>query len=1784
MDLLNIIPQTLQTPTVPRAPSRFTPQDQDATRMEMPPEQDNATSNLGSAIDQALQSQTGDARRPRGEQVENVLRFHAEQRQPTPWRDVVGWIRNFFPGVSDDDLGRYETRYNEIFRVTHQANVAEDFRRQAQQQPNNPLAPNLLGSESAAGFMGRRAVPVSSAVYGFGMSRAYTNAMNRLRAGQAEAGDYRIIAEYERSQTDEENRDFGSRAVAGLAHVPALVGEAMLGGAMLGGGGAAAAPAAAEAPALLSRAGLSALGGEIAANVGRAFGQEGARTAAVAWGRNAAQTALMPSMYLENWAQRAAQAGRDPATIESGIRDLPTAFGLGFTQVAVLGSLGRIGNNIPGTGVGPALTRLATRTATGVTEQQGVDVVTSFMDEFLPATYQFRTRYGVLGNAVRGEWGLAGEHLALQAITFAAFSALHPVLHGEPAADRAQRALARFGEVIDRMEQQGVNRHVAADRVGRVYDFVAETLTRNPDISRTKLADLAAERFKGPEAEAGRAIAETLPDHQAPQGPEPGIDRLPEPPVAQPTSQMPVNAPGSRPGQSVTPEASRPVEGNPSARAQAPARQPQAPRHEQSSTPIDPQAQTVADIKAGMAGTAEGIKAGAREKADQYARRIMAGEKSTEVLKGFKPGGAMVEAVKARLAELKNQSERLPRELSGAKPRYSYRDAQFELKFESDIDKAAYISAQKKPSRADAQYVEFVKRATGMTEMQIRELGRRVRDHIKTLAKDSNESELTIARQWGKPHTSPKIIADAVLALISMDVQPKAAQIQIERAAEGKAFTDVGELVKAAFFKPELAPKKPTLEQLHEKLPTAKKSKPAKSSPLIEREQASEWYYADKEGKQRGPLTMEELSESASTGSVTAETMVWKEGSQKTPAMQIPQLAILKTRPVEVPRSQYQKPAETERPADYTPEQAKAYDAAFASARRMGFSADRARTIGRAAAEEVSAQPEVSRQTTGNSPQPKADMELLWAKQIEAKSEATREAINRAGNLTKEEADALWARLPRGYGGEELSMRKAGERLGINYETVRKLETSAREKLGIAKSAAKIKELIEGSEKEGRKAAQKERGVTTKEETKSQGQSRAKTEKEDAVQDDAVAKLEAIKKEGRQPTVEEAKAILQEWADQRTKAEPLPPTEYRQRGGTMGEGPLEQVGPNRTLATANRKMAEIRDAEQLKALQKQAAKGDEKVWQEAREALAKDAGAGTRIAQEVVSSNGKRAINEVESAMIEHRMISVRNEIRQLERRLETEGQILSDVMHGRLARKLADLRAERDMVDQASTLAGSVTARTLRFRRQLIHFDYSLGNLLYRAEKAKRGELTKGEKAEIEKLQAELEAAKEQLRLAEEAGKVKPGEGSEEGFITEQAIIKIDVHINRIQEMNETAAARHTRLAMDIWNLPRQVKASIDSFLGRQGWVQSMIRPGVLKDVVPETIKAFGSEKSADRVMYDLMRSEDARSGLYDEMRINFSDTRGTTVTREEGFRGGLIERAAESNIPLIRQAAQLIKASERSHSAGLNVLRGKAASALAGTLGKHASKDGMEILGHWVNVSTHRPTMPRVLERAAELLNGAFFSPRSLWSKMLLMSGEPIWHGLGTHGLQPRARLIVAGEYARFMAGNAVVWSLAAAAGFALELDRRSSDFGKIKIGNTRIDITGGLGSWLTFASRMWNGQTKTQAGEIRDLHGPRRPYGGDTMMDVIARFGRGKLAPTVGAGLDLVTREQAYGEPATVSGEALDLVTPIFVDDVIKSSMDLGMPRALVVQMLALAGVSVNTYTRHPRALQR
>ena len=83
----------------------------------------------------------------------------------------------------------------------------------------------------------------------------------------------------------------------------------------------------------------------------------------------------------------------------------------------------------------------------------------------------------------------------------------------------------------------------------------------------------------------------------------------------------------------------------------------------------------------------------------------------------------------------------LPKDISGAKPRYAYRQRQFQLNFETEFDKAAYITAQAEPSKRNADYLNWAVGFSGMSADRVIAHGEAVKAAIKQMAKEAEAAQ-----------------------------------------------------------------------------------------------------------------------------------------------------------------------------------------------------------------------------------------------------------------------------------------------------------------------------------------------------------------------------------------------------------------------------------------------------------------------------------------------------------------------------------------------------------------------------------------------------------------------------------------------------------------------------------------------------------------------------------------------------------------------------------------------------------------------------------------------------------------------------------------------------------------------------------------------------------------------------------------------------------------------------------------------------------------------------------
>ena len=219
-------------------------------------------------------------------------------------------------------------------------------------------------------------------------------------------------------------------------------------------------------------------------------------------------------------------------------------------------------------------------------------------------------------------------------------------------------------------------------------------------------------------------------------------------------------------------------------------------------------------------------------------------------------------------------------------------------------------------------------------------------------------------------------------------------------------------------------------------------------------------------------------------------------------------------------------------------------------------------------------------------------------------------------------------------------------------------------------------------------------------------------------------------------------------------------------------------------------------------------------------------------------------------------------------------------------------------------------------------------------------------------------------------------------------------------------------------------------------------------------------------------------------------------------------------------------------------------------------------EALAAYVNIATGRGNLG-ILKEISPYLNTILYSSRLIASRVelpyILVKATPAVRKEIAKDLVKSAAML-AGDLAFFR------YVLHA----DVQMNPRSSDLGKIKIGNTRVDLMAGYQQYIrlifamagSVAGRNMRTTAKTQYGQATV------PQSG---WDALTRFGRGKLAPAPGFLTDLMDSKNFIGQEmdankATVAREAWSRFMPFFIQDL----NDAIKQEGLVGGLLAVPGV--------------
>jgi hypothetical protein len=398
-----------------------------------------------------------------------------------------------------------------------------------------------------------------------------------------------------------------------------------------------------------------------------------------------------------------------------------------------------------------------------------------------------------------------------------------------------------------------------------------------------------------------------------------------------------------------------------------------------------------------------------------------------------------------------------------------------------------------------------------------------------------------------------------------------------------------------------------------------------------------------------------------------------------------------------------------------------------------------------------------------------------------------------------------------------------------------------------------------------------------------------------------------------------------------------------------------------------------------------------------------------------------------------------------------------------------------------------------------------------------------------------------------------------------------------RVKSMG--AGEKTAYVAKKVLDTSRAIMTSFDdSALLRQGGWVTLGHPILAGKTVPEAAKAAWSKEHEFKIAEHIKNRPNGK--WYKRAKLAITESEGKITAQEEAYMGA----ARGTNIPVAKQFMGIVAGSERAYVTTLNLMRAD----LFDVLSKNLTKSGGEMtikeakaIANYVNAATGRGNLGKFNE-ASRFLTTFLFSPRFLWSRFQLLSGQPMWGGTA------RTRKLIAKEYARTLAGLGTlygsVWAASKMFGkgdITVEDDARSSNVGKIRIGNTWIDPLAGLSQVISFMSQSASGQKKRSTGElapIRDkwtLSDRKRGRDDPTWLDVAASFLRSKGSPPAGAVVDILQGKDFKGDDTTVSGLAIRNMLPMPMRDMYENLTETGMLPGTALSLLGFFGMNSSTY---------
>lgn len=391
-----------------------------------------------------------------------------------------------------------------------------------------------------------------------------------------------------------------------------------------------------------------------------------------------------------------------------------------------------------------------------------------------------------------------------------------------------------------------------------------------------------------------------------------------------------------------------------------------------------------------------------------------------------------------------------------------------------------------------------------------------------------------------------------------------------------------------------------------------------------------------------------------------------------------------------------------------------------------------------------------------------------------------------------------------------------------------------------------------------------------------------------------------------------------------------------------------------------------------------------------------------------------------------------------------------------------------------------------------------------------------------------------------------------------------------------------------------KSLKASVDFSFLRQLQNTAYVNFASFKDAMAKGYKAWlESAEGVETMLGDLLTRPNALNWNYNAFNIEVG-------IKEEAFPESWLSKQMEKYVP----RANLLRRSEESFNLAIQTARANLFDWMLDQTRSEENPNGdlkllkVQKVGKAINTITGRGEFPYLTsksEKQNRITNNLLFAPKWLASRIQTLLDIRFVGEIGK--ISPN------GARARAAVGNLIMLGILTNLikymtdrdddeSFYEWLERvfdpRSSDFGKIKIGRTRFDLSTGTAALITFAARVITGQTKTTTtGKVKK----------QSWAKTVGNFLRGKSAPatrfvsgtlwpliTEGHTEDFWGKKQNWNTIGEITNNIGDLIAPISIQsgyetfrEMYLSGVDEDTFGAVLGWLSDIIGIAATTYDK-------